>query len=131
MVVRRRHFANGRTARRLAAAAPLIDGGPRRNLVHHPANLPVGAILPVGRRSVGYVSHHTRPPILSRRCPDARVRVDSSGAEVGGGKNRRYLALAATTMKQLLEAGVHFGHQTRRWNPKMREYIFAERNGIH
>jgi small subunit ribosomal protein S2 len=39
--------------------------------------------------------------------------------------------LAATTMKQLLEAGVHFGHQTRRWNPKMREFIFAERNGIH
>jgi small subunit ribosomal protein S2 len=34
-------------------------------------------------------------------------------------------------MKQLLEAGVHFGHQTRRWNPKMREFIFAERNGIH
>jgi small subunit ribosomal protein S2 len=34
-------------------------------------------------------------------------------------------------MKQLLEAGVHFGHQTRRWNPKMRPFIFAERNGIH
>ena len=34
-------------------------------------------------------------------------------------------------MKQLLEAGVHFGHQTRRWNPKMREYIFTERNTIH
>ena len=34
-------------------------------------------------------------------------------------------------MKQLLEAGVHFGHQTRRWNPKMNEYIFCERNGIH
>ncbi|MBE3577416.1 MAG: 30S ribosomal protein S2 [Limnochordales bacterium] len=34
-------------------------------------------------------------------------------------------------MKQLLEAGVHFGHQTRRWNPKMREYIFTERNGIY
>jgi small subunit ribosomal protein S2 len=39
--------------------------------------------------------------------------------------------VAATSMKQLLEAGVHFGHQTRRWNPKMREFIFAERNGIH
>ena len=39
--------------------------------------------------------------------------------------------MAATSMKQLLEAGVHFGHQTRRWNPKMRDYIFAERNGIH
>ena len=35
------------------------------------------------------------------------------------------------SMRQLLEAGVHFGHQTRRWNPKMRRYIFAERNGIH
>ena len=34
-------------------------------------------------------------------------------------------------MKQLLEAGVHFGHQTRRWNPKMKKYIFGERNGIH
>ncbi|MGH2393955.1 MAG: 30S ribosomal protein S2, partial [Candidatus Limnocylindria bacterium] len=39
--------------------------------------------------------------------------------------------MAATSMKQLLEAGVHFGHQTRRWNPKMREFIFTERNGIH
>jgi small subunit ribosomal protein S2 len=37
----------------------------------------------------------------------------------------------AASMKQLLEAGVHFGHQTRRWNPKMSEFIFAERNGIH
>ena len=34
-------------------------------------------------------------------------------------------------MKALLEAGVHFGHQTRRWNPKMRPFIFTERNGIH
>jgi small subunit ribosomal protein S2 len=39
--------------------------------------------------------------------------------------------LAIVTMKQLLEAGVHFGHQTRRWNPKMKNYIFTERNGIY
>jgi len=39
--------------------------------------------------------------------------------------------LSVVTMKQLLEAGVHFGHQTRRWNPKMRKYIFTERNGIY
>ena len=39
--------------------------------------------------------------------------------------------MAVTSMKQLLEAGVHFGHQTRRWNPKMKKYIFGERNGIH
>jgi len=39
--------------------------------------------------------------------------------------------MAYVTMKQLLETGVHFGHQTRRWNPKMRPYIFGARNGIH
>ena len=38
--------------------------------------------------------------------------------------------MAVVSMKQLLEAGVHFGHQTRRWNPKMAEYIYCERNGI-
>ncbi len=39
--------------------------------------------------------------------------------------------MAVISMKQLLEAGVHFGHQTRRWNPKMKPYIFTERNGIY
>ncbi len=39
--------------------------------------------------------------------------------------------MAVISMKQLLEAGVHFGHQTRRWNPKMAEYIYTERNGIY
>lgn len=39
--------------------------------------------------------------------------------------------MAVVSMKQLLEAGVHFGHQTRRWNPKMKRYIFTQRNGIH
>ena len=41
------------------------------------------------------------------------------------------MAMPNVSMRQLLEAGVHFGHQTRRWNPKMKRYIFAERNGIH
>ncbi|MEO8208050.1 MAG: 30S ribosomal protein S2, partial [Chloroflexota bacterium] len=39
--------------------------------------------------------------------------------------------MPSVSMRQLLEAGIHFGHQTRRWNPKMRPFIFAERNGIH
>ena len=39
--------------------------------------------------------------------------------------------MAVITMKQLLETGVHFGHQTRRWNPKMKKYIYGDRNGIH
>src|SRR5438093_11763239 len=55
-----------------------------------------------------------------------------------GQSRRRFLATTvnasvtpAVTMKELLEAGVHFGHQTKRWNPKMKEYIFGERNGIY
>jgi len=41
------------------------------------------------------------------------------------------MALPEFTMQQLLEAGVHFGHHTRRWNPKMKDYIFGVRNGVH
>ena len=41
------------------------------------------------------------------------------------------MTMPTFTMRQLLEAGVHFGHHTRRWNPKMRPYIFMERNGVH
>ena len=50
--------------------------------------------------------------------------VRREGCKLGG-------SLANITMKELLEAGVHFGHQTKRWNPKMKEYIFGERNGIY
>ena len=39
--------------------------------------------------------------------------------------------MSVIVMKELLEAGVHFGHQTRRWNPKMKPYVFGSRNGIH
>lgn len=49
----------------------------------------------------------------------------------GGIKHGGELIMSVITMKGLLEAGVHFGHQTRRWNPKMAEYIFTERNGIY
>ena len=56
------------------------------------------------------------------------ILVDNRPAEY---KNQENKALATVTMKELLEAGVHFGHQVRRWNPKMKEYIFGERNGIY
>lgn len=46
-------------------------------------------------------------------------------------RDRGELLLVSVTMKELLEAGVHFGHQTKRWNPKMKEYIFGQRNGIY
>ncbi len=48
-----------------------------------------------------------------------------------GKKQKGEILMAVISMKQLLEAGIHFGHQTRRWNPKMAKYIFTERNGIH
>jgi small subunit ribosomal protein S2 len=50
---------------------------------------------------------------------------------VGGKNHKEEKKMSAISMKQLLEAGVHFGHQTRRWNPKMKKYIFTERNGIY
>src|SRR5256885_5033523 len=55
---------------------------------------------------------------------DRRSRERSTRTEGGA-------AVAVVSMKQLLEAGVHFGHQTRRWNPKMKRFIFGERNGIY
>ena len=55
------------------------------------------------------------------------MRHECGGINFNGG----VYIMAVISMKQLLEAGVHFGHQTRRWNPKMAEYIFTERNGIY
>jgi small subunit ribosomal protein S2 len=51
--------------------------------------------------------------------------------DLGGGKNQEDIHMSVISMKQLLEAGVHFGHQTRRWNPKMKPFIFTQRNGIY
>jgi small subunit ribosomal protein S2 len=56
---------------------------------------------------------------------------DASAGEYQSTDSRRRLRVPAVTMRELLEAGVHFGHQTRRWNPKMRRFIFGERGGIY
>src|SRR5256886_15628414 len=63
---------------------------------------------------------------LEGRCRAAATTPSRKAAILLGGN-----VAVEITMKELLEAGVHFGHQTRRWNPKMKEYIFGERNGIH
>src|SRR3989454_4205391 len=60
---------------------------------------------------------------------DRNPRVDKKRAEEQ--KGRIHFLANIISMKQLLEAGVHFGHQTRRWNPKMQPFIFMDRNGIH
>src|SRR5207244_9856892 len=62
------------------------------------------------------------------RRPGARRRPDRTAGQPG---DRGELAVAVVTMRKLLESGVHFGHQTRRWNPKMKRFIFTERNGIY
>ena len=61
----------------------------------------------------------------------ARSTVAATAALRQGSNRLEELSMAVVTMRQLLEAGVHFGHQTRRWNPKMRRYILGERNGIY
>ena len=55
----------------------------------------------------------------------------SAGGDRGGGPNPKEEVMGVISMKALLEAGAHFGHQTSRWNPKMKPYIFGARNGIH
>jgi len=65
---------------------------------------------------------------LGWRCRGDPVPSDSAGSsEI----QPRRISLSVVSMRELLEAGVHFGHQTRRWNPKMRRYIFTERGGIY
>ncbi len=72
--------------------------------------------------------HYARKPTFD---PVAK-QAGSCKDEVFGGKNKKKeKIMPVVSMKQLLEAGVHFGHQTRRWNPKMKEYIYCERNGIY
>jgi small subunit ribosomal protein S2 len=66
---------------------------------------------------------------LIDRTPGRGLTVAETVVEAS--KNQRRFFMVAIGMKELLEAGVHFGHQTRRWNPKMKPYIFGSRNGIH
>ena len=74
-----------------------------------------------------YYAQNTR--CVRRMVPE--FRVSAPNFRRSGGKTKEEKEMAVVSMKQLLEAGVHFGHQTRRWNPKMAPYIFTERNGIY
>src|SRR3954447_1676989 len=73
----------------------------------------------------------TRAPVREFARPPPTVVPSLRTGAAGRGHNRGRDPVAVVTMKQLLEAGVHFGHQTRRWNPKMKRFIFGERNGIY
>jgi small subunit ribosomal protein S2 len=70
-------------------------------------------------------------PGLKADRPEASTEPTRKGETWRVRQMRCEPAMAVVTMKQLLDSGVHFGHQTRRWNPKMKRYIFTERNGIY
>src|SRR6478752_5232762 len=93
-------------------------------------------------RSLSPAAIERRPARVVDRPVDRWVTTDNARAphcghvapgDVLGRRvnRRRNTAMAVITMRQMLEAGVHFGHQTRRWNPKMKRFIFGERNGIY
>ena len=98
-----------------------------------------GAEAPARPRAQG---HYPSPPFTNATPPDtaaaalpghseARVR-EPAGGQTDTSTTQGSFSLATDIgIKELLEAGVHFGHQTRRWNPKMRRFIFGERDGIH
>ena len=117
----------GRPRTRPPTRRPLHGGGATLRRPHERRHRPhdaqravteltraTGPIGTVPRRRI------ERPPSGPRHTRSAEVRTD-----------RRSYPVPTVSMRQLLEAGIHFGHQTRRWNPKMRPFIFAERNGIH
>jgi len=76
-------------------------------------------------KQICYLTTHA--PFCLRWCP---LDADSGSFEGAEGKPKESI-MSNITMKELLEAGVHFGHQTKRWNPKMKPYIFGARNGIY
>ena len=78
------------------------------------------------RKKSSYINTHAK-----KICQSLPFWVVGRNEFGGGIKNKEEIKMGVISMKQLLEAGVHFGHQTRRWNPKMAEYIFTERNGIY
>ena len=108
-----------RADRGLGAAAAGSRGGPRRRpealVGYHPG----------GSRRPSTRWHERRAGGVSQRGTPERLRRKFTPNRSGG------LRVSAVTMRELLEAGVHFGHQTRRWNPKMRRFIFGERGGIY
>ena len=113
---------DGRAAHALARPCPMTSPA----LCNAPGDSPL--------RYTPHVLYPSATPGDTRR-PAVPMRAAGVPATAPGEDNRtdskEDMRMSAVTMRELLEAGVHFGHQTRRWNPKMRRYIFGERGGIY
>src|SRR3954452_11739413 len=106
------------------------SGHPTRPVLH---SRPVRGLTPSHQRSRPRENARSTHADRSDRDGAGRARAHRPPATRSAEEeNRQEVApVPSVSMRQLLEAGVHFGHQTSRWNPKMKPYIFAERNGIH
>src|SRR6266700_959443 len=94
------------------------------------ARLLSGTSIPAGRAARSADRQVGRRRVSSRAPGTNRAASRHDNARGARRKGAGPMA-QVVSMKQLLESGVHFGHQTRRWNPKMKRYIFTERNGIY
>ena len=124
---RRDHGGHRRRLRRRAPRRPGPQPGPPPLRALTPARAGVGS-----RAGLVHSAHLTRSVSRGRRVPGAPgspPRFTPDGGTTPPQQERP--PMPAVTLRQLLEAGVHFGHQTSRWNPRMRPYIFTARNGIH
>src|SRR4051794_36929658 len=120
----------------MAGTCGLLTGcGQRRHPVPRGSRTLLLAIRVTGSTSHAPTSGPHRAGVSASRSLVARriagVRRGCRPARAAQPRNTRRTAMAVVTMRELLESGVHFGHQTRRWNPKMKRFIFTERNGIY
>ena len=137
-----------RSIRRERPASTTLAGATRPGLTSHArrprrARTPAGpahpwATIPRSRTAAsgsgsraGVRAAGTRRPATTETTGADTGRAAPSARATAGSRQRRTTAMAVVTMRQLLESGVHFGHQTRRWNPKMKRFIMTERNGIY
>src|SRR5207247_10032106 len=91
----------------------------------------IGGARPYSRPWIGpKARYHTRSPVRLVDPPPAPPGASRTRAGVGGAEAQGRTHGAVVTMKQLLESGVHFGHQARRWSPTMKRSMLMQRNGI-
>ncbi len=109
---------------RMAGPSP-ASGLPRRSCE--------GGLGNVSNTAIPHAGLRVLPVVFSEQAPVPVSVLQAPTSSCGGstGNKEPLMAIPTASMRQLLEAGVHFGHHTRRWNPKMAPYIFGVRNGIH
>src|SRR5699024_7159590 len=128
----RKQLREGRGRVLCAARLPGERAGPTSR-VRIPPRHGQGGPRGVGPKGAARRGCQERPrgQLVTENRAAPRAAHHLRGIATGDSARERKHAMAVVTMRQLLESGVHFGHQTRRWNPKMKRFIVTERNGIY